>query len=206
MWADAMRLLNAYGTLGHWKLAHALVGELGLSFEAAPELAYVDAIASVHLGDRDRVAELCRSLVERFDGTRNPDRAALAVRVCLLAPSDRQLPWGRVDDLAHRAPLVSRDYLRQSGLVGASLLCGGDARAGLARLTEASSRTDGFDNPHTLLFAGEAARRAGDARGTATWSARLGRALSGPWQARVRREPLGAWHVAEIEALRMALP
>jgi hypothetical protein len=203
-WADAVRLLNAYGAEGRWRQARALIQELGVSFDAAPELAHVEAIASVHLDDGSRAAELCRTLIDRFADTRNPDRAAMAVRVCLLAPSGVPLPWTRLTDLANRSPLVSGEYLRRSGLVGAVLVGSGKLRPALELLTEASSHEGGFVNPHTLLFAADAARGSGKAREASQWSARLATALSaaGPWRARVMRQPLGAWDVAEIEALR----
>ena len=86
LWVDNMRLLNAYGALGRWDEARTLIRQLGVSMDAAPELAHVEAIASVQLGDGDRVAEMCRTLLGRFAETGNPDRAAAAVRVCVLAP------------------------------------------------------------------------------------------------------------------------
>jgi hypothetical protein len=199
-----MRLLDGYGAAGRWRQARALIQELGVSLDAAPELAHVEAIASVHLDEGSRAAELCRTLVDRFAGTRNPDRAAMAVRVCLLAPSGEQLPWSRLTDLANRSPLVSGEYLRRSGLLGAALVGSGKLRAGLELLTQASSHEGGFVNPHTLLFAAAAARGAGRARDASRWSARLATTVSasGPWRARVMHKPLGAWDVAEIEALR----
>jgi hypothetical protein len=203
-WGDAMRLLNAYGAASRWRQARALIQELGVSFDAAPELAHVDAIASVHLDDGSRAAQLCRPLTDRFAGTRNPDRAAIAVRVCLLAPSGEPLQWTRLTDLANRSPLVSREYLRRSGLVGAVLAAGGNSRAGLKLLGEAAAHEGGFVNPHTLLCAANAARGAGNTRDASRWSKRLAAAVSasGPWRARVMRKPLGAWDVADIEALR----
>jgi hypothetical protein len=203
-WADTMRLLNAYGGVGRWQQARALIRELGVPFDTAPELVHVDAIASVHLDDGRRAAELCRILIGQSAGTRNPDRAALAVRVCLLAPSGEPLPWPALTEIAGRAPAVSGDYLRRSGLVGAALVAGGTLAAGVKLLTDALSQEGAFVNPHTLVFAADAARRTGNARDASRWSAGVATALSASsrWRARVMRKPLGAWEIAEIEALQ----
>ena len=129
-WADAMRLLNAYGGVGSWQAARALIRDLRVPFHAAPELAHVDAIASAHLQGGSRTAELCRILIDESAGTRNPDLAAATVRVCLLASSPEPLPWAALTDLAARAPLVTGDYMRRSGLVGAALVSAGKVDAG----------------------------------------------------------------------------
>ena len=202
-WADAMRLLNAYGAVGSWPAARALVRDLGASFRAAPELAHVEAVASAHLNDGSRVIELCRMLSDQAAGTRNPDLAATAVRVCLLAPRGEPMSWTALTDLAARAPVVTGDYMRRSGLVGAVLIAAGKLEAGSKLLAEACSQEGVFVNPHTLLFAVDGARRAGTARDVSRWSAALATSMSpsGRWRARIMRKPLGAWEVAEIEAL-----
>ena len=82
-WADAMRLLNAYGALGRWEDARRMIRDLGADLAAAPEIAHVEAIASAHLRDAPRVEALCHRLASAFAETRNPDRAAHTVRVCL---------------------------------------------------------------------------------------------------------------------------
>ena len=109
--------------------------------------------------------------------------------------------------LADRAPLWNRESLRRGGLVGAALVRGGDVRAAMTHFREAASSSPQFVNPHTLMFAGEAARRLGDQRDAAAWHARLLETVSesGPWRARIRRAPLGAWDAAEIDALRRRL-
>jgi WD40 repeat protein/serine/threonine protein kinase len=203
-WADAMRLLNAYGGVGTWQAARALIRDLRVPFHAAPELAHVEAIASVHLNEGGRATQLCRILIDESAGTRNPDVAATTVRVCLLASAGEPLPWTALTDLAARAPVVNGDYMRRSGLVGATLVSAGKLDAGSKLLAEACSQEGVFVNPHALLFAADAARRAGHARDAARWSAELTKALaaSSPWRARIMRKPLGAWDLAEIEALR----
>jgi len=205
LWVDHMRLLNAYGALGRWEEARALIHQLGVSIDVAPELAHVEAIASAQLGDGNRVTELCRTLLERFAETRNPDRAAAAVRVCVLAPEGVSLQWNRVVSLAGRAPLRSRELLRRDGLIGAALVRAGRRREAMAHFADAASASAGFVNPHTLVFAGKAARQLGG-RGAEAWRTRLLDTVSesGPWRARIRRAPLGAWDAAEIEALRRA--
>ncbi len=202
-WADAMRLLNAHGAVGSWQAARSLIRELGVPFHSAPELAHVEAIASVHLGESGRVTELCTIAIDQSVGTRNPDLAATAVRVCLLASGD-QLPWTALTDLATRAPVVTGDYMRRSGLVGATLVAAGTPGAGSKLLAEACAQEGGFVNPHTLLFAVDGARRAGNARDASRWAAELATAMSASsrWRTRIMRKPLGAWDVAEIEALR----
>ncbi|HEY7500437.1 MAG TPA: WD40 repeat domain-containing serine/threonine-protein kinase [Vicinamibacterales bacterium] len=203
-WADTMRLLNAYGAVGNWQAARALIRELGAPLHSAPELAHVEAIASVHLGESARATELCRTLIDQHAATRNPDLAATVVRVCLLTASREQLPWATLADLASRAPVVTGDYMRRCGLMGAALVAAGRLGEGSKLLTEACSQDGGLVNAHTLVFALEGARRSGNARDASRWSAELSTAMSASsrWRARIMRKPLGVWEVAEIEALQ----
>ncbi len=206
-WADGMRLLNAYGALGRWEDARRMIRALGADLAAAPEIAHVEAIASAHLRDSARVEALCHHLASVFAGTRNPDRAARTVRVCLLARGTDSLPWDRIVDLARATPQVSRTYLRRSALLGAVLVARGALPDGRAHLHEALSHGDRFTSPLTFLFLEDAARRAAARAEQSRMSARLAEALSnaGGWRARIASDPLGAWERAEVDALRHRL-
>jgi WD40 repeat protein len=201
-WADAMRLLNGYGATGRWEAARAFVRELAVPFRSAPELVHVEAIASVQLGEGGRIKDLCRMAIEQSAGTRSPDLAATVVRICLLAPLAEQ-PRTTLSGLASRAPVVSGDYLRRSGLMGAALVSARNVGDGVNLLAEACKEEGACLHPHTLMFAVESARRTGRMREASRWSTELAAAMSGSsrWRARVMRKPLGAWDVAEIEAL-----